>query len=169
MPSIKASITSRPVAPICSAKGRSAEATGPAGWMMVLRWVSSKSKVCEVMPLIKAALAMSTRSLRPAMLACGAGCNILTAAKAARAAAWSLAPIAQPNQFKKVRCASWSTASDQPLDGWVATNSAKMWVTAGALWSATTVVLVAMKKESEVVNKVKRKGNGIWRKRRWTN
>jgi hypothetical protein len=30
-------------------------------------------------------------------------------------------------------------------------------------------VLVAMKKESEVVNKVKRKGNGIWRKRRWTN
>jgi hypothetical protein len=30
------------------------------------------------------------------------------------------------------------------LEGWVATNSAKICVTAGALWSATTVVLVAM-------------------------
>jgi hypothetical protein len=33
--------------------------------MMVLRCVSSKSKVCELMPLSSAALAMSTFSPRP--------------------------------------------------------------------------------------------------------
>ena len=83
MPSTKASINSRPEAPVNSASGSRADATGPAGWMMVLRWVSSKSKVCEVMPLMRAALAMSTRSRRPAMPACEAGCNICTAARAA--------------------------------------------------------------------------------------
>ena len=33
-----------------------AEATGPAGWMIVRRCVSSKSNVCDVMPLSSAAL-----------------------------------------------------------------------------------------------------------------
>ena len=58
-----------------SASARIAEATGPLGWMMVFRCVSSKSKVCELMPLMSAALAMSTRSLRPSNVACAAGCS----------------------------------------------------------------------------------------------
>ena len=83
MPSTSASIKARPLAPVTSASASSAEATGPAGWMMVLRCVSSKSKVCEEMPLTSAALAMSTRSARPSTVACGAGCSICTAASAA--------------------------------------------------------------------------------------
>jgi hypothetical protein len=51
--------------------------------MMVLRCVSSKSKVCELMPLTSAALAMSTRSGRPSTAACAAGCSTFTAASAA--------------------------------------------------------------------------------------
>src|SRR5258708_4291069 len=86
MPSTSASASRRPSAPVCSARASSAEATGPAGWMIVFRWVSSKSKVCEVMPLISAALAMSTRSPRPSSVAWGAGRSMLTAARAASAA-----------------------------------------------------------------------------------
>ena len=37
-----------------SASARSAEITGPAGWMMVFRCVSSKSKTCDEMPLTRA-------------------------------------------------------------------------------------------------------------------
>ena len=48
--------------------------------MMVFRCVSSKSKVCELMPFSSAALAMSTRSLRPSTLACAAGSSICTPA-----------------------------------------------------------------------------------------
>ena len=102
---------------VCSASASTAEATGPAGWMMVLRCVSSKSKVCELMPLISAALAMSTRSRAAQHVACGAGCSICTAASAASAASWCAAPTAQPTQLRKVRWASWSTASLQPRDG----------------------------------------------------
>lgn len=99
MPSTNASISWRPEAPRCSPSASSAEATGPAGWMMVLRCVSSKSKVCEVMPLTSAALAMSTLSARPGTLACGAGSSMRTAAIAASAASWRAAPIAQPSQL----------------------------------------------------------------------
>jgi len=92
-----------------------------------------------------AALAMSTLVARPSTLACGAGCSIATAASAASAASCPAAPTAQPSQLVKVRCASWSTASLQPLEGWVATNFANICVTGGALWSAVTWVLRAMK------------------------
>ena len=144
MPSTSASISARPLAPVCSASANSAEATGPAGWMMVLRCVSSKSKVCELMPLSKAALAMSTLSRRPSTLAWGAGCSRRTAASAACTDSCSAAPTAQPSQLRKVRCAAWSTASDQPREGWVATKCASNWVTGGAWWSAATWVLRAM-------------------------
>ena len=130
--------------PLCSASAISAEATGPAGWMMVLRWVSSKSKVCEVMPLTSAALAMSTFSLRPATVACGAGCNSAMAARVASAASCLAAPTAQPSQLRKVRCASWSTVSLQPREACEATYSARIFVMGGALWSAGTWVLRAM-------------------------
>ena len=133
MPSTSASITSRPPAPRRSASASTAEATGPAGWMIVFRWVSSKSKVCEVMPLTSAALAMSTCSARPSTLACGAGSSIRTAASAASAASCRAAPMAQPSQLKKVRCASCSTASLQPRDGWPATNFARIAVIGGAV------------------------------------
>jgi hypothetical protein len=99
MPSTSASMTSRPPAPRNSASASTAEATGPAGWMMVLRWVSSKSKVCEVMPFTRAALAMSTFSCRPSTVACGAGWSTCTAASAASAASWCAAPMAQPSQL----------------------------------------------------------------------
>jgi hypothetical protein len=65
MPRTSASMTCRPVAPMTSARASTADATGPAGWMMVFKCVSSKSKVCEAMPLTSAALAMSTLSARP--------------------------------------------------------------------------------------------------------
>ena len=112
--------------------------------MMVFRWVSSKSKVCELMPLSKAALAMSTRSLLPKTAACAEGANSFTAPNAASTVSWVLGPTAQPAQLAKVRWACASTASDQPLEGWLATNSASNWVMAGALASATTVVLRAV-------------------------
>ena len=73
MPRTSESISARPLAPVCSASASAAEATGPAGWMIVFRCVSSKSNVCDVMPLTSAALAMSTLSARPRMLAWGAG------------------------------------------------------------------------------------------------
>jgi len=76
-----------------------ADATGPAGWMIVRRWVSSKSNVCEVIPLTSAALPMSTDSRRPSTLACAAGSSSATAASAASAAAWRDAPIAHPSQL----------------------------------------------------------------------
>src|SRR6218665_965032 len=44
MPMTSASSSARPEAPRCSANARMADATGAAGWMMVFRWVSSKSK-----------------------------------------------------------------------------------------------------------------------------
>ncbi len=47
----------RPLEPRCSASASAADATGPAGWMIVFRCVSSKSNVCDVMPLSSAALA----------------------------------------------------------------------------------------------------------------
>jgi hypothetical protein len=75
MPSTSASITCRPLLPRCSASANAAEATGPAGWMIVLRCVSSKSNVCDEMPFNSAALAMSTRSLRPRSDACAAGAS----------------------------------------------------------------------------------------------
>jgi hypothetical protein len=62
------------------------------------------------MPFTSAALAMSTRSLRPRMVAWGAGESSRTAASAASTAGCLDAPIAQPIQFMKVRCASRSTA-----------------------------------------------------------
>ena len=43
-------------APLCSASASAAEATGPAGWMIVRRCVSSKSNVCDEMPFSIAAL-----------------------------------------------------------------------------------------------------------------
>ena len=96
---------------MCSASASAADATGPAGWMIVLRWVSSKSKVCDAMPLTSAALAMSTRSLRPSTVACGDGASSCTAASAASTVGWRAAPIAQPSQFMNVRWASRSTAA----------------------------------------------------------
>ena len=81
------------------ASGSSADATGPAGWMMVFRCVSSKSKVCEVMPLTSAALAMSTFSARPSTVACADGSSSCTAVRAASAASWWAAPMAQPSQL----------------------------------------------------------------------
>ena len=75
MPSTSASISCRPEAPVCSASASSADATGPAGWMIVLRCVSSKSKVCEVMPLTSAALAMSTCRRDRAPSPAAAGCQ----------------------------------------------------------------------------------------------
>src|SRR6218665_1151761 len=72
MPMTSASSSARPEAPRCSANAKMADATGAAGWMMVFRWVSSKSKVCDVMPLSSAALAMSSRSERPSTAGCGA-------------------------------------------------------------------------------------------------
>ena len=144
MPSTSASMTWRPELFWVSAKAITADATGPAGWMMVLRWVSSKSKVCEEMPLIKAALAMSTRSERPASVAWGAGESMFTAAKADSTASCFAAPIAQPSQFKNVRWASCSTVSLQPWLGCSATNWASCAVMGGALWSAATAVLMVM-------------------------
>jgi hypothetical protein len=112
--------------------------------MMVFKCVSSKSKVCELMPLSKAALAMSTRSLRPNTAAWAEGANSFTAPNAASMVSWVLGPTAQPAQLAKVRWAWASTASDQPLEGCEATNSANIWVIAGALASATTVVFRAV-------------------------
>ena len=106
MPSTKASITLRPESPSLSASASNAEATGPAGWMMVFKCVSSKSKVCEVMPFTNAALAMSTLSPRPSTLAWGAGSSMRTAPRAASADSCRAAPTAQPTQLRKVRCAS---------------------------------------------------------------
>src|SRR6218665_902627 len=54
MPMTSASSSARPEAPRCSANAKMADATGAAGWMMVFRWVSSKSKgwgVGDVEPL----------------------------------------------------------------------------------------------------------------------
>jgi hypothetical protein len=144
MPSTSASINSRPLAPRCSASASAAEATGPAGWMMVFRWVSSKSKVCELMPLSSAAPAMSTRSSRPSTVACGAGSSMRMPASAACTASCRAAPTAQPTQFRNVRCASCSTAALQPADGWLATKRASKRVMGGALLSAATGVLRAM-------------------------
>jgi len=135
-PSTSASTSSRPGLPVTSASAKIAEATGPAGWITVFRCVSSKSKVCEVIPFTSAALAMSTLSARPRMLDCGAGCSRRTAPSAASAEAWRAAPTAQPTQLRNVRCASRSTASLQPCDGCVATNFARIWVTGGACVSA---------------------------------
>ena len=87
MPSTTASMTSRPVEPSFSASANTAEHTGPAGWMMVFRCVSSKSKACELTPLMRAALPMSTRAFVPSTRACSAGSNI----SAARSAACSIA------------------------------------------------------------------------------
>jgi hypothetical protein len=118
--------------PICSPSASTADATGPAGWMMVFRCVSSKSKVCELMPLSSAALAMSTFSLRPSSEACGAGDSSEIAARAACMVSCCAGPMAQPTQLAKVRCASRSTASVQPFDGWPEANSASSCVIAGA-------------------------------------
>src|SRR5664279_1095705 len=144
IPSTSASISCRPVPPWCSASASAADATGPAGWMIVLRCVSSKSNVCDEMPLSNAALAMSTRSPRPRIVACAAGANSCTAASAAASVGCCAAPTAQPTQLSRVRCASRSTASLQPRDGWPTANSARMRVTGGAWASAMTTVFCAM-------------------------
>src|SRR5665213_2566764 len=112
--------------------------------MIVFRWVSSKSNVCDEMPLSSAALAMSTRSPRPRMDACGDGPSSCIAANAASSVGCRAAPMAQPVQLRNVRCASRSTASLQPRDGCPLANSARMRVTGGACWSAATLVLRAI-------------------------
>ena len=106
IPSTSASMSWRPLAPVTSASASSAEATGPAGWMIVLRWVSSKSKVCDEIPFTSAALAMSTFSARPSTEACGAGCNMAMAPSAATTLSCFAAPTAQPAQLRNVRWAS---------------------------------------------------------------
>jgi hypothetical protein len=133
MPSTSASITSRPLEPVTSASASSAEATGPAGWMIVFRCVSSKSNVCDVMPFTSAALAMSTLSARPSTVDWAEGCSIRIAPRVASADSCLAAPTAQPTQLRKVRWASCSTASLQPRDGCVATNFARICVMGGAL------------------------------------
>ena len=97
------------------------------------------------MPFTSAALAMSTRSRPPEdgrlrrRLQHGAPRRAPPAA-----ASWREAPTAQPTQLRKVRCASWSTASLQPREGCVATKCASERVTGGASWSAATCVLRAI-------------------------
>src|SRR6185436_3837610 len=48
-------------------------------------------------------------------------------------------------QFMNVRCASRSTCAGNAADGWFVTNSARMRVIGGALTSAVTLVLCAMR------------------------
>ena len=103
MPRTSASTTSRPLEPRTSASASSAEATGPAGWITVFRCVSSKSKVCDVMPFTSAAPAMSSFSARPSTLDCAEGSSIRIAAIAASADSCRAAPMAQPTQLRKVR------------------------------------------------------------------
>ena len=71
-------------------------------------------------------------------------CQLCTAARAASTVGWRAAPIAQPSQFRNVRCASRSTAAENLPDGCLATNSARMRVIGGALVSAATFVLCAI-------------------------
>src|SRR5437868_3359203 len=90
-------------------------------------------------------------SARPRTLDWGAGCSIFTPASAASTDSCLAAPTAQPAQLRKVRCASWSTASLHPRDGCVATNFARICVIGGALGSASTFVLRAIRlKDSSV-------------------
>ena len=95
------------VAPVCSASASAADATGPAGWMIVLRCVSSKSNVCDAMPFSKrgaadvdALAAAEERRLRRWARAPARRRAPL------RPSAWRDAPIAQPTQLRNVRCAS---------------------------------------------------------------
>jgi hypothetical protein len=101
--------------------------------MIVFKCVSSKSNVCDEMPFSSAALAMSTRSDRPRIVACGDGASSLTAASAAVSVGCRAAPIAQPSQFMSVRCASRSTAAENAADGCSTTNRARILVIGGAL------------------------------------
>ena len=78
--------------------------------------------------------------------------SLANAASAAFTDSCCAAPTAQPSQLRKVRCAAWSTASDQPREGCWATNSASRRVTGGAWWSALTWVLRAMKKSLSAGN-----------------
>jgi hypothetical protein len=54
MPSTIASTSSRPLDPSRSASASAGDANRPAGWMIVLRCVSSKSNVCDAMPFSSA-------------------------------------------------------------------------------------------------------------------
>ena len=58
---------------------------------------------------------------------------------------WPDAPTAQPTQLRNVRCASRSTASLQPREGCPVTKRASISVMPGALGSALTVLLCAMR------------------------
>jgi hypothetical protein len=71
MPSTIAFTNSRPDTGRYSATARIDDATGPAGWMTVFRWVSSKSNTWELIPFISDAFRMSIRSRRPSTAACG--------------------------------------------------------------------------------------------------
>src|SRR4030042_799012 len=102
------------------------------------------------MPLSIAALAMSTRSERPRIVACALGASSRTAASAASTVAWRDAPIAQPTQFSNVRCASRSTPASQPRDGCVATKAASMRVTGGAFRSAGAGLFCAIARSTSI-------------------
>ena len=60
-----------------------------------------KIKVCEVMPFTSAAPAMSSRSLRPSTVACGAGLQHSWRAKRRPAVSCCAAPMPQPSQLKR--------------------------------------------------------------------
>src|SRR3954470_18614932 len=108
-PITSAFMNSAPEVGLYLAQAVSAEATGPAGWMIVFRCVSSKSSTCELMPLIKAACSTSKRSDRPKSPAWGGPENGLNAATAWSGAPCREPPTATPTQFKSVRAASFLT------------------------------------------------------------
>ena len=73
---------------------------------MVRRSVSSKSKMCELMPFISDALSTSRRSLRPSTDACAGPLKGFRARIAISTVSCRLPPTAHPVQFKTVRKAS---------------------------------------------------------------
>ena len=77
--------------------------------MTVFRCVSSKSKVCEVVPFISAASMMSSRSPRPSTVASRGPENSASAASARSTVSWREAPTAQPTQLRNDRAASCRT------------------------------------------------------------
>ena len=95
----------------CSERASNAETTGPAGWMTVLRCVSSKSKTCELMPFISDACSTSIRWRRPRIEACGGPENGASAPIAASSVSCRDPPTAQPIQLSSVRCASFRTGA----------------------------------------------------------
>jgi len=94
---MKACSSSGPETGLYSASAKSADATGPEGWMMVGRCVSSKSKTWLVMPFNSAAVRMSVLSSRPSTEACAGPAKGMSAASAASTASCRAAPTAQPS------------------------------------------------------------------------